>query len=306
MNLTIYYIHATIAREFSTPTFPNPPDRPRLLFLRFLNFHLPPLWAFKKNQAPYLQSLAASLGLYKNTSPLFAITCRLFFQNMGVGSYAKSSLCNQQLPDSFFPASRIFPEFLLFVGPPGNRPHRVRSPQKECKEAQRKHRMAQRDSEVLPERSMGSGVVRRKKQRQHEDESANTRWPHQHAQNERDPNRQLAVRHQEGNRRRVRQHELPQHRFHEGICPSLEEFVDPVLESAAQREFRPENLVLPKNEEKDSNADANQSQRLRISVRRRRALRHETSSFEPRDSTANCPGQGAKKNSAVEGVRWLV
>src|SRR6266849_10713171 len=126
MNLTIYYIHATIAREFSTPTFPNPPDRPRLLFLRFLNFHLPPLWAFIKNQAPYLQSLASSFGLYKNTNPLFAITCRLFFQNMGVGAYAKSSLCNQQLPDSFFSASRIFPEFLLFWGPPGNGPHRVR------------------------------------------------------------------------------------------------------------------------------------------------------------------------------------
>src|SRR6266849_7158698 len=289
MNLTIYYIHATIAREFSTPTFPNPPDRPRLLFLRFLNFHLPPLWAFKKNQVPYLQSLAAS-----------------FSKTWGVGAYAKSSLCNQQLPDSFFSASRIFPEFLLFWGPPGNGPHRVRSPQKECEEAQREHRVAQAGAEVLPKSRVGPRVIRREEQRYHEDQSAEASWPHQHSQDQRNPNRQLAVRHQERDRRRMHQHKMPQHRFHEGICPSLEEFVDPVLESAAQREFRPENLVLAENEEKDSDADANQSQRLRISVRRRRALRHETSSFEPRDSMANCPGQGAKKNSAVEGVRWLV
>src|SRR6266849_2198609 len=104
MNLTIYYIHATIAREFSTPTFPNPPDRPRLLFLRFLNFHLPPLWAFKKNQVPYLQSLAAS-----------------FSKTWGVGAYAKSSLCNQQLPDSFFRVADIS-GIPTFLGPARERP----------------------------------------------------------------------------------------------------------------------------------------------------------------------------------------
>src|SRR6266849_1253524 len=119
MNLTIYYIHATIAREFSTPTFPNPPDRPRLLFLRFLNFHLPPLWAFKKNQAPYLQSLAASLGLYKNTSPLFAITCRLFFQNKGGGGVRQIKSLQSTTSRLFFPRRGYFRNSYFFGARPG-------------------------------------------------------------------------------------------------------------------------------------------------------------------------------------------
>src|SRR6266852_392865 len=165
--------------------------------------HLPPLWFFIKTQVPYLQSLAAS-----------------FSKTWGVGAYAKSSLCNQQLPDSFFSASRIFPEFLLFWGPPGNGPHRVRSPQKECEEAQREHRVAQAGAEVLPKSRVGPRVIRREEQRYHEDQSAEASWPHQHSQDQRNPNRQLAVRHQERDRRRMHQHKMPQHRFHEGICPS--------------------------------------------------------------------------------------
>ena len=122
MNLTIYYIHATIAREFSTPTFPNPSDRPRLLFLRFLNFHLPPLWAFKKNQAPYLQSLAASLGLYKNTSPLFAITCRLFFQNMGGGGVRQIKSLQSTTSRLFFFRIADISGIPTFLGPARERP----------------------------------------------------------------------------------------------------------------------------------------------------------------------------------------
>jgi len=43
--LTICFIRATIAREFSTPTLSNAPERPRLLFFRLpklpylLSFH---------------------------------------------------------------------------------------------------------------------------------------------------------------------------------------------------------------------------------------------------------------------------
>src|SRR6266852_2383690 len=108
MNLTIYYIHATIAREFSTPTFPNPPDRPRLLFLRFLNFHLPPLWAFKKNQVPYLQSLAASFsktwGWGRTPNQVFAINNfqTLFFPHRG---YFRNSYFSGARPGTAHTAS---------------------------------------------------------------------------------------------------------------------------------------------------------------------------------------------------------
>ncbi|SRR6266852_2515294 len=66
--------------------------------------HLPPLWAFIKTQVPYLQSLAAS-----------------FSKTWGVGAYAKSSLCNQQLPDSFFRVADIS-GIPTFLGPARERP----------------------------------------------------------------------------------------------------------------------------------------------------------------------------------------
>src|SRR5713226_245169 len=67
MNLTIYYIHATIAREFSTPTFPNPPDRPRLLFLSFLK--LPYLLSFLS----FAASFSKTSGAGDTPNQVFAI-----------------------------------------------------------------------------------------------------------------------------------------------------------------------------------------------------------------------------------------
>src|SRR5216684_8736935 len=82
MDLTTFYIDAIIVREFQTPTLPHPPVRPRLLFLCSL-------------KPPYPLSflaVAASLRPHKNSSPLFSIACRLFFQKHRGGQFLYFSI----------------------------------------------------------------------------------------------------------------------------------------------------------------------------------------------------------------------
>jgi hypothetical protein len=67
----MFYIRAIIHRELPIPSPPVPPQRPLLSFPYPLN--LTYLFSFL--------SFAASLRARKSSTPVFAITCRLFHEN---------------------------------------------------------------------------------------------------------------------------------------------------------------------------------------------------------------------------------
>jgi len=109
-------------------------------------------------------------------------------------------------------------------------------------------------------------IVRRKKQRNHQEEPRDACWPNQDADHQPQPNGKFTICREESERRGVRQNKTAEHRNHEGINPSLEKLVDPELESAVKREFRAEDFVLTENQKE--NTDGNAQYRKGVSVAR--------------------------------------
>jgi hypothetical protein len=107
--------------------------------------------------------------------------------------------------------------------------------------------MTQARAKILPERRARTGIVGRKKQREHENQPAEARGPHQNSEKERDANGKLTVGHQERDRCGVPEHEPAKHRRHERVSAALKKTVDPILEAAVKRELCAENLVLAKD-----------------------------------------------------------
>ena len=140
----------------------------------------------------------------------------------------------------------------------------VRAPEEESGEAERKYRVAEAGAEILPERSSRTGVVRREKHGQHEDQAAEAGGTHQDAKNEREPDCQFAVGHEEGDTCGVREDKATENGRHERVSPTLEEFVDPELEAAMKGEGRAKDFVLAEDQEKDANADAEQGESITI------------------------------------------
>src|SRR5437870_8603939 len=130
--------------------------------------------------------------------------------------------------------------------------------------------MTQARAKILPERRARTGIVGRKKQREHENQPAEARGPHQNSEKERDANGQLTVGHQERDRCGVPEHEPAKHRRHERVSAALKKTVDPILEAAVKRELCAENLVLAKDEEQSANADTKNCQRAGIRSEERR------------------------------------
>src|SRR5689334_12660189 len=89
------------------------------------------------------------------------------------------------------------------------------SPESERRETQGEHRMIERCPEVFPQRRVGARVIRGEEQRQHVDESADTRPAYPNAERQRNPDRELAVCDQKRERRRVVEHEMRENRDHE-------------------------------------------------------------------------------------------
>jgi transglutaminase-like putative cysteine protease len=75
------------------------------------------------------------------------------------------------------------------------RPDRIGAANQERSKAQHEHRMTQARAKILPKGRTCPGIVGRKKQREHENQPADARGPHQNSENERDANRQFSVRH---------------------------------------------------------------------------------------------------------------
>jgi hypothetical protein len=103
-------------------------------------------------------------------------------------------------------------------------PHRERlitATAEECNKAKRKHRVVQRSSEILPNRNMRTGIVRREQQTTHVNEPKHARSSDPNSQHKRQPNGQFAVSDKERDRRSMRQDDAPKHRNHEWICPTL-------------------------------------------------------------------------------------
>ena len=120
--------------------------------------------------------------------------------------------------------------------------------------------MIQRRSEILPECGVGAWVVRREQQRQHVSQTTHAGGTDQHSKHKRETDCQLATSYEDRKKLRVRQHEVSQDRCHERIRPVSEETVDPELKTAVQRELRAEDFVLGKNQEQDSDCDAQKGQ----------------------------------------------
>jgi len=145
-----------------------------------------------------------------------------------------------------------------------NRPNGVGAREKEGREAERKYRVAEAGAEVLPKRSFCTGIVRREKHCQHENQAAEASGTHQDTENECKPDCQFAVGHEEGDAGGVREDKASENGRHEGVSATLEEFVDPELKAAVKSEGRTEDFVLAENQEKNAHTDAKQGESMTI------------------------------------------
>lgn len=130
-----------------------------------------------------------------------------------------------------------------------HRPDGFASADEKHAEAQCEDGMAQACAEILPERCSRTRIVGGEQHREHKEESASARGSYQDAEDERESDGKFSIGHQKGDRSGVRQHESPKHWYHEGISPTLKEFVDPKLESSVKGELRSEYFVFAEDKE---------------------------------------------------------
>ncbi len=145
-----------------------------------------------------------------------------------------------------------------------NRPEGVSAPDQERGKAERKYRVAQAGAKILPEGRSRTGIIRREKHGEHEEEAGKTCGTHQDAENEREPDRQFAIGYQEGEAGGVRKDKATENGHHERVSPTLEEFVDPELKAAVKSEGCAENFVLGEDQEKNTDADTEQGEGIAV------------------------------------------
>src|SRR5260370_33256144 len=95
--------------------------------------------------------------------------------------------------------------------------------------------MVEGGAEILTERRCCNRIVRREEHGQHEEEAEEACGTHENAENERYPDRQFTVSHEEGDGCSVRKNKTTQNGRQEGVSPTLEKFDDPELEAAVKR-----------------------------------------------------------------------
>src|SRR5260370_29303060 len=134
----------------------------------------------------------------------------------------------------------------LIAAPKSERPDLVRSSNQKGQEAKRQHTMVQRSAEVLPEGRAGAGIVGGKEQRQHIQQAKCASGTHQNAKDQRHADGQFPVRHKEGHRRRVWQHEGSKHWNHKRVSTIAQKYLNPKLKSAMERESPPKNYAFAK------------------------------------------------------------
>src|SRR5713226_6946502 len=120
----------------------------------------------------------------------------------------------------------------------------VGAPEEESGEAESKYRVAEAGAEILPERRSCTRIVRTEEHGQHEDEAEEACGTHEDAENQSEPGCQFAIGHEEGDACSVRKNKTTQNGGHEGVSPTLEEFIDPELEAAVKSEGRAKDFVL--------------------------------------------------------------
>lgn len=117
--------------------------------------------------------------------------------------------------------------------------------------------MAERCAEVLPEGRVSAGIVRRKQQREHVNDSGDAGWANQHARTEREADREFSVAGKQRDGRCMRQDEVAQNRHHEGIGAAfVEKLIDPVLKAAVEGELTTEDFVFTEDQKEDADGDA--------------------------------------------------
>src|SRR5260370_24422208 len=104
--------------------------------------------------------------------------------------------------------------------------------------------MVEAGAEILPERRSCTRIVRREEHGQHEEEAEEACGTHENAENERYPDRQFTVSHEEGDGCSVRKNKTTQNGRLEGVWPTLEKFVDPALEAFMKTESRTTDIIL--------------------------------------------------------------
>src|SRR5260370_1743800 len=122
--------------------------------------------------------------------------------------------------------------------------------------------MIQRAAEVLPEGCVRSGIICREQQGKQIDQCRSARGTNKYTEHKGHTDGQLAVRNQKCDWRRMGQHKSAEHRNHKRVSAVFQKFVDPELKTAVQSELRSENLVLRKDQEKNSYRNTQESQRF--------------------------------------------
>src|SRR5258708_5845907 len=168
---------------------------------------------------------------------------------------------------------------------PANRPNRIRLSNQKRHETNPQYRMVQRSPKILPHRRPRPRIIRRSQQRQHVQQSKRAGPPHPNSQRQRNPNRQLPIRHQKRNRPRMWQHKPPQNRRHERIRPTLQKLVNPKFKSPVQSKLRSKNFVLPENQKQYPHANPQKRQRPLISAMRITVASHGTPFRPPQPIT---------------------
>src|SRR5439155_26100715 len=143
-----------------------------------------------------------------------------------------------------------------------HRPDGIRASNQKRSEAERKYRMAEARAEVLPEGRSRAGIVRGEEHGEHENKAAETCGADEDAENERGPDCQLAISHQEGDARGVWEHEAAQSGRHERVSRALEAPVDPELKAAAKSRCSSEDFVLTEDQEKNRYAGPEHRNRI--------------------------------------------
>jgi len=119
----------------------------------------------------------------------------------------------------------------------------------------------------LPHGGRCAWIVGREKNGEHEDQAAGAGDADEDAERERKADGELAVGDQEGDRRGVREDEIPEDWRHEGIGAALvEKAIDPKLEAAVKSELCAEDFILAEDEEEDADADAEGGQGKSIRI----------------------------------------
>src|SRR5579859_5028352 len=134
----------------------------------------------------------------------------------------------------------------------------IRAANQKSQKTERQHGVFERGAKILPQRGVSPRIVRRKHKAQHKEQPKTACHPDKNPGNQRQANRKFAVRNKEGDRSRMRKHEVFQYRLHERISALFKKTVNPKLKSAMQSKLRSEDFILSKDQKECADANSQQ------------------------------------------------